>query len=159
MFSFFLSLLIIAKGATLQYRVLRTFVTSSQCKPLHCQLCSSQATSPVQAKMHYEGKTHDKNVRNFFLGWAGNTRHVVPQKLVTAEKKPKFSENFHCNICDLQFTSETQSDQHRLGKNHLKKLVNNGAEAKTSFYNKETNQWQRLSQSDVVSRKRGSALF
>ena len=133
---------------------MRTFVTSSQCKPLHCQLCNSQATSPVQAKMHYEGKTHDKNVRNFFLSWSGNTRHVVPQKVVTSEKKAKIYENIHCNICDLQFTSETQSEQHRLGKNHFKKLVSNGAQAKSRFCNKETNQWQRSSQSDVVSIER-----
>ena len=139
------------RSSTPVLRVENICNSSSQCKPLHCQLCNSHATSPVQAKMHYEGKTHDKNVRNFFLGWPGNIRRVVPQKVATAEKKPKFSENFQCNICDLQFTSETQSEQHRLGKNHLKKLVSNGAQAKTSFYDKETNQWQRLSQSDVVS--------
>ena len=126
-------------------------MTSSQCKPLHCQLCNSQATSPVQAKMHYEGKTHDKNVRNFFLTWSGNSLHVVPQKVVTSEKKAKIYESFHCNICDLQFTSETQSEQHKLGKNHLKRLVSNEAQAKNSFCNKET---KRLRQSDVVSIER-----
>ena len=124
-----------------------------KCKPLHCQLCSCQATSPVQAKMHYEGKTHDKNVRNFFLTMQGNTNLVLPQKLVSPEKKPKMSESRgpHCELCDIQFTSQAQSEQHLLGKNHQKKLASNGGPAKTSFYNKETNQWQRLTQSDIVS--------
>merc|ERR550532_3703798 len=26
----------------------------AKCRPLHCQLCDVQATSPVQAKMHYQ---------------------------------------------------------------------------------------------------------
>ena len=60
-----------------------------QCKPLHCELCGCQATSPIQAKMHYEGKTHDKGVRAFFVNWSGNTTRVIPQKLVSSEKKPK----------------------------------------------------------------------
>ena len=60
-----------------------------QCKPLHCELCGCQATSPIQAKMHYEGKTHDKGVRAFFVNWSGNTTKIVPQKLVSSEKKPK----------------------------------------------------------------------
>ena len=126
----------------------------ARCKPLHCELCSCQATSPVQAKMHYEGKTHDKNVRNFFLTQQGNVT-VLPQKLVTSEKKPKISESRgpHCEICDILFTSQTQSEQHLLGKNHQKKLASSagGGPAKTSFYNKEINQWQRLCQSDIVS--------
>ena len=126
----------------------------ARCKPLHCELCSCKATSPVQAKMHYEGKTHDKNVRNFFLTWAGNTKNILPQKLVSPEKKPKMCESRagpHCEVCQVQFTSETQSEQHLLGKNHLKKLASRGGQAKTTFYNKELNQWQRLSHSDIVS--------
>ena len=39
--------------------------------------------------MHYEGKTHDKGVRAFFVNWSGNTTKIVPQKLVSSEKKPK----------------------------------------------------------------------
>ena len=62
------------RSSTPVLRVENICNSSSQCKPLHCQLCNSHATSPVQAKMHYEGKTHDKNVRNFFLGWPGNIR-------------------------------------------------------------------------------------
>ena len=60
-----------------------------QCKPLHCELCSCQATSPIQAKMHYEGKTHDKNVRMFFTNWVGNVNKTIPQKLVPSDKKQK----------------------------------------------------------------------
>ena len=55
-------------------------------------MCGCQATSPIQTKMHYEGKTHDKNVRNFFLSWSGNTKNVVPQKIAPSDKKPKPSQ-------------------------------------------------------------------
>ena len=61
----------------------------SKCKPLHCELCNCHATSPLQAKLHYEGKTHDKHVRNFFASWSGNTQHRIPQKLPGFEKKAK----------------------------------------------------------------------
>ena len=39
----------------------------NKCKPLHCELCSCQATSPMQARMHYEGELenlHEKLHKN-----------------------------------------------------------------------------------------------
>ena len=106
-----------------------------QCKPLHCELCGCNATSPIQAKMHYEGKTHDKNVRLFFQNWDGNTDGTVPQKLFTGEKKPRPanvpSSQLHCSTCDIYFTSHIQLEQHMQGKNHSKKV---SAEDKSQFY-------------------------
>ena len=61
----------------------------SKCKPLHCELCNCHATSPLQAKLHYEGKTHDKHVRNFYLNWSGNSNKKIPQKIHSCEKKSK----------------------------------------------------------------------
>ena len=99
----------------------------TKCKPLHCDLCSCTATSPVQAKMHYEGKTHDKNVRLFFQTWPGNTDNTVPGKLFSGEKRPRpghcTNPHLHCDICDLYFTSQAQLEQHNQGKNHLKKMT------------------------------------
>jgi len=100
----------------------------AKCKPLHCELCGCQSTSPVQAKMHYEGKNHDKNVRSFFTSWSGNTGKIIPQKVVPLEKRMKESQavtnpHLSCDLCVLNFTSQTQMDQHMEGKNHLKKLT------------------------------------
>ena len=59
--------------------------------------------------MHYEGKTHDKGVRAFFVNWSGNTTKIVPQKLVSSEKKPKpspvniYSMNRDPMIFDIDF--------------------------------------------------------
>ena len=59
--------------------------------------------------MHYEGKTHDKGVRAFFVNWSGNTTKIVPQKLVSSEKKPKpspvniYSMNRDPMIFDIHF--------------------------------------------------------
>ena len=55
-----------------------------------------------------------------------------------------------CEVCDLQFTSESQAEQHLQGKNHLKKVGSYGGGSTTS-YNKDTNLWHRLSRSEVVS--------
>ena len=106
--------------------------------------------------MHYEGKTHDKNVRTFFQNWTGNTRHVVPQKLIPSDKKPKPSQavnnpNLYCNVCDLYFTSQVQLDQHIQGKNHLKKAScdEDQSQFKTSFYNRETHQWLKYDQVNI----------
>ena len=104
--------------------------------------------------MHYEGKTHDKSVRNFFLNWTGNSRNIVPQKVTPLDKKAKPSQgaschaHLHCAICDLYFTSQGQLDQHLVGKNHIRKSdLHNSSDSshsvKASYYNRETHRWQR----------------
>ena len=76
-----------------------------------------QATSPVQAKMHYQGKTHDKHVRNYFtsLNKLNNLNSAVPipQKLSASGQKMGSEDEgrpqgLHCSICDLAFTSFSQ---------------------------------------------------
>ena len=105
--------------------------------------------------MHYEGKTHDKNVRSFFQNWIGNTRNVVPQKLISSDKKPKPSQNnpnLYCSVCDLYFTSQVQLDQHLEGKNHLKKAScdqEDQSQFKSSFYNRDLHQWQKHDQVNI----------
>jgi len=118
----------------------------SKCKPLHCELCNCHATSPLQAKLHYEGKTHDKHVRNFFATWPGNTDRSVPQKLPGFDKKAKHSQldgvSLYCTTCDLYFTSSTQLEQHQAGRNHVR-LAAGLAGLKPGYFNQETKKWQR----------------
>eukprot|EP00092_Neocalanus_flemingeri_P036611 GFUD01039864.1.p1 GENE.GFUD01039864.1~~GFUD01039864.1.p1 ORF type:complete len:412 (-),score=121.55 GFUD01039864.1:60-1295(-) len=118
----------------------------SKCKPLHCELCSCHATSPLQAKMHYEGKTHDKHVRNFFASWPGNTDSQVPQKLPGFDKKTKTTQldpsSLHCSTCDLHFTSLSQLEQHITGRNHAR-LAAGLPGLKPGYFNQDSNKWQR----------------
>ena len=68
--------------------------------------------------MHYQGKTHDKHVRNYFtsLNKLNNVNSVLPQKLsASGQKSGKEEESslgrppgLHCSVCDLAFTSFTQ---------------------------------------------------
>jgi len=118
----------------------------SKCKPLHCEMCKCHATSPLQAKMHYEGKTHDKHVRNFFTSWPGNTNNQVPQKLGGVDKKSKLSQldpsSLHCSPCDLHFTSPSQLEQHLAGRNHSR-LASGLPGLKQGYFNQESKKWQR----------------
>jgi len=123
----------------------------SLCKPLHCELCGVQATSPIQVKMHYEGKTHDKHVRNFFANWEDNIGQIVPQKFPEFDpKRMKCGqedhignhEPLHCYTCDLYFTSVAQLEQHKAGRNHQRLSVGL-TPMKPGYYNKETLKWQR----------------
>jgi len=118
----------------------------SKCKPLHCELCNSHATSPLQAKLHYEGKTHDKHVRNFFASWSGNTHNFIPQKLPGFDKKAKHTQqdggSLHCTTCDLHFTSCIQLEQHQVGRNHAR-LAAGLQGLKSGYFNQETRKWQR----------------
>lgn len=59
------------------------------CKPLHCELCECHATSPLQAKMHYEGRIHDKHVKNFFSNWEDNFKKIIPEKHPDFDSKKK----------------------------------------------------------------------
>ena len=95
--------------------------------------------------MHYEGKTHDKHVRNFINKWA-EKNGVTPstQRKVPLSKKPKtvsidtsetlvLSSNYsitrsfqddasdwYCSPCSLSFTSQLHMDQHMAGRNHAR---------------------------------------
>jgi len=123
----------------------------AKCRPLHCQLCDVQATSPVQAKMHYQGKTHDKHVRNYFtsLNKLNNLNSAVPipQKLSASGQKMGSEDEgrpqgLHCSICDLAFTSFSQVEQHLAGKNHTR-LAAGLPGLKAGYFNKATGKWER----------------
>jgi len=117
----------------------------AMCKPLHCDLCSSQATSPVQAKMHYEGKGHAKAVRGYFASLNSlnplNSAVPVPQKVGSGPSP--LSSSLHCSTCDLAFTSLQQMEQHQAGKQHTRKAGGLPA-LRPGYYNKEEHRWEKV---------------
>jgi len=131
----------------------------AKCRPLHCQLCDVQATSPVQAKMHYQGKTHDKHVRSYFTSLNKlnnlNSAVAIPQKLGLGGQKGANEEGgsqgrppgLHCSVCDLAFTSFPQVEQHLASKNHTR-LASGLPSVKASSFNKATGRWERSSPTD-----------
>jgi len=132
----------------------------AKCRPLHCQLCDVQATSPVQAKMHYQGKTHDKHVRSYFtslnkLNSLNSAAAPIPQKLgASGQKGGKEDESslgrppgLHCSVCDLAFTSFSQVEQHLASKNHTR-LASGLPGVKPSCFNKATGRWERSPPTD-----------
>ena len=58
----------------------------NKCKPLYCELCSVNLNSIIQAKMHYEGKGHEKKVRFALQTWAKENDTVPPKKSSTSTK-------------------------------------------------------------------------
>lgn len=117
-----------------------------RCQPLYCDLCSASFGAPTQAKMHYQGKIHDKHVRGFFMK-VGLSQAKIPQKMDRYGKFPRVLE-YKCTVCDLEFTSAPSLQQHLAGKNHLKKAA--GESVKATF-NKKTKQWENTTASTKLS--------
>jgi len=126
-----------------------------QCKPLFCEMCKSTMTSPLQSKMHYEGKTHDKHVRNFIIKWAernGKPPTCVQRKVPLAKKaKVEDSTDLYCAPCSMSFTSQLHMDQHTAGRNH-NRVVSGAGPLKQGYFDKETKKWQRspINEPDIV---------
>ena len=59
----------------------------NKCKPLYCELCSVNLNSIIQAKMHYEGKGHEKKVRFALQTWAKENDTVPPKKAGTSTQE------------------------------------------------------------------------
>jgi len=107
----------------------------SQCHPLSCDLCGVKVNSAVQAKMHYEGKLHEKKTKNFMTIWAKEHNQAIPEfnsappvvppptsKAKEAWPVTLANQTLRCNICNVGFNSEMHAGQHFAGKNHAKKL-------------------------------------
>ena len=70
----------------------------NKCKPLYCELCSVNLNSIIQAKMHYEGKGHEKKVRFALQTWAKENDTVPPKKGSSSTKQtvePVIIENIY----------------------------------------------------------------
>jgi len=117
-----------------------------QCKPLHCELCTSTMTSPLNAKLHYEGKTHDKHIRNFINKWAeknGKPPTCIQRRSpFTKKAKVEDSSDLYCSPCSLSFTSELHMDQHLAGRNH-NRVTSGLGPLKPGYFDSETKRWLR----------------
>ena len=133
-----------------------------KCKPLFCELCSVKMNSAQQAKMHYEGKVHEKHSKHFLSVWAQANKCPAPKltKPVADEtvdsttggipsatkmkhaKTNLSSDDLYCQTCDLSFTSQLHANQHFNGRNHARKSAGLGP-LRSGYFNKATGKWQR----------------
>ncbi|KAK0083076.1 hypothetical protein PV325_009356 [Microctonus aethiopoides] len=85
-------------------------------KPLKCDLCNAVMNSTLQAKLHYDGKPHQKKVSMFL--------NQSVKKLKTEEKQQtNITANdwsTYCDVCKTWFTSQTDAAQHYAGKKHIR---------------------------------------
>lgn len=132
-------------------------LVKNKCKPLYCELCSVNLNSVIQAKMHYEGKSHEKKVRFALQSWAKDNNTVPPKKapkiVMTTDggpsnMLPRFEcphdprQDLYCGPCDTPFTSHAHAQQHFSGRNH-QRIVNGLAPLKAGYFNTRTGKWQR----------------
>lgn len=117
-----------------------------QCKPLHCELCKSTMTSPLNAKLHYEGKTHDKHIRTFVNKWAeknGKPPTCIQRKVpLTKKAKVEDSSDWYCSPCSMSFTSQLHMDQHMAGRSH-NRVASGLGPLKQGYFDRETKKWLR----------------
>ena len=136
----------------------------SKCKPLYCELCSVNLNSVIQAKMHYEGKSHDKKVKFALQNWAKQNDSVPPTKKSKSSSSSQeensnnaafgsspsarvadygtYDFGLYCAPCDTSFTSNAHAQQHFSGRNHAR-VVSGRAPLKTGYFNTRTGKWQR----------------
>lgn len=115
------------------------------CKPLYCKLCNVTLNSAQQAQAHYQGKNHNKKLRNFYASSQQPPAIRIPEVLEAAGQTSLSSgpndsdagrqaqykgatrvilatENDYCKLCDASFSSLAVAQAHYQGKNHAKKL-------------------------------------
>ena len=142
---------------------------AAKCKPLYCELCSVNLNSVIQAKMHYEGKGHDKKVRFALQAWAKDNNTVPPKKKALEKpdvsfmgpspaqrpcydfsydgSQPATSQGLYCGPCDTVFTSHAHAQQHFSGRNHMR-VMNGLSPLKAGYFNTRTGKWQRQPPAD-----------
>ncbi len=98
------------------------------CKPLFCELCNAKMNSAAQAKIHYDGKGHDKKAKAFMSNQVGESESIKA--------------DLYCEKCNLSFTSPQHAKQHFEGRNHARKAAGMPTLNK-GYFNKETKKWQR----------------
>ncbi|XP_054008723.1 zinc finger protein 346-like isoform X1 [Hylaeus anthracinus] len=111
---------------------------SALMKPLKCDLCNAVMNSTLQAKLHYDGKPHQKKVSMFL--------NQSVKKLKTEDGQVNSTTNDwqnYCDICKTWFTSQTDATQHYAGKKHVR-AANGGRRARPSKKSRNQSQYNQL---------------
>ncbi|XP_012174225.1 zinc finger protein 346 isoform X4 [Bombus terrestris] len=107
-------------------------------KPLKCDLCNAVMNSTLQAKLHYDGKPHQKKVSMFL------NQSVKKQKTEDGQISSTTTDwQNYCDICKTWFTSQTDATQHYAGKKHIK-AANGGRRARPSKKSQNQNQYSQI---------------
>ncbi|XP_015120816.1 zinc finger protein 385D isoform X2 [Diachasma alloeum] len=88
---------------------------SALMKPLRCDLCNAVMNSTLQAKLHYEGKPHQKKV-SMFLNQSVKKLKTDEGPITTTSS----DWSSYCDVCKTWFTSQADASQHYAGKKHLR---------------------------------------
>ncbi|XP_074107388.1 uncharacterized protein LOC141532788 isoform X2 [Cotesia typhae] len=85
-------------------------------KPLKCDLCNAVMNSTLQAKLHYNGKPHQKKVSMYL------NQSVKRTKIETGPVNSEANNDWdsYCDVCKTWFTSQTDAAQHYAGKKHIR---------------------------------------
>ncbi|XP_043262430.1 zinc finger protein 346-like isoform X1 [Colletes gigas] len=124
---------------------------SALMKPLKCDLCNAVMNSTLQAKLHYDGKPHQKKVSMFL--------NQSVKKLKTEDGQVSSTTNDwqnYCDICKTWFTSQTDATQHYAGKKHVR-AANGGHQSRPS--KKSSQSQSQYNQIDPTGRFRIGAAF
>ncbi|EFN77536.1 Zinc finger protein 346 [Harpegnathos saltator] len=111
---------------------------STLMKPLKCDLCNAVMNSTLQAKLHYDGKPHQKKVSMFL------NQSVKKQKTEDGQVSSTTNNDWqnYCDICKTWFTSQTDATQHYAGKKHIRAA--NGGPRRPSKKPPSQNQYNQV---------------
>ncbi|XP_076161387.1 zinc finger protein 346 isoform X2 [Ptiloglossa arizonensis] len=111
---------------------------SALMKPLKCDLCNAVMNSTLQAKLHYDGKPHQKKVSMFL------NQSVKKQKADDGQVSSTTNDwQNYCDICKTWFTSQMDATQHYAGKKHVR-AANGGRRARPSKKSQSQNQYNQI---------------
>ncbi|XP_066926010.1 zinc finger protein 346-like isoform X1 [Clytia hemisphaerica] len=88
---------------------------------LDCKVCNAALNGPSSAKEHYAGKKHAMAVQAI-LDEGGHVPDVPPE----VKSIPYDKSEFHCDVCNINLTSQAQYEQHIGGTKH--KMIADGAQ-------------------------------
>ncbi|XP_076680442.1 zinc finger protein 346 isoform X3 [Andrena cerasifolii] len=111
---------------------------SALMKPLKCDLCNAVMNSTLQAKLHYDGKPHQKKVSMFLNQSVKKLKTEDGQVTSTTTDWQNY-----CDICKTWFTSQTDATQHYAGKKHIR-AANGGRRARPSKKSQNQSQYSQL---------------
>jgi hypothetical protein len=111
-------------------------VVISKCTDASCDLCSVTFDSPINARIHYAGKPHNKKCKKVMEEWVAQdppnrtmpTMKQPEETATSASDTQSFYENrddhddTFCNTCTVELSSKIVATSHYQGKTHAKQL-------------------------------------